>query len=79
MRISGADLRDADMSGADIDHSCLPLWCGAKFKADDRICKQIIAHAKDIMKRSDCGNAKLLKLMDEYAKGWHREKDFKGL
>ena len=51
--LSGADLSGADLSGADIDYSCLPLWCGAKFKADDRICKQLVAHALMILKLSE--------------------------
>ena len=43
--LSGADLRGAELIGADIDFSCLPLWCGSlSAKFDDKQIKQFIYH-----------------------------------
>jgi len=40
-----ADLQDADLQGANLDYSCLPLWCGSKgMIVDRRIAAQIAAH-----------------------------------
>ena len=40
-----ADLRGADLRGANLDFSCLPLWCGSKqMKVDRKIALQILAH-----------------------------------
>ena len=40
-----ADLQHADLLGANLDFSCLPLWCGgSKFKADAKLMAQIAAH-----------------------------------
>ena len=74
--LRGANLCGADLRGANLDFSCLPLWCGAKFKADDRICKQLVAHALMILQLSGCGSKSLLSEMDNYKKGWRREKEF---
>jgi hypothetical protein len=76
-----ADLREADLSGADLreadlDYSCLPLWCGGQFKADERICKQLVAHVVRIMELSEIDNPELIEKMNEYKKGWHREGEF---
>jgi len=71
-----ADLRGADMRGVNLDFSCLPLWCGGQFKADDRICKQLVAHTVRIMELSDIDQPELIKLMNGYKKGWHREDEF---
>jgi len=49
--LSGADLSGADLSGAnlrdaDLDFSCWPLWCGtSKVTVDEKIAKQLLAHA----------------------------------
>ena len=44
-----ADLHDANLWGANLDFSCLPLWCGgSKFKADAKIVRQILAHVSTI-------------------------------
>ena len=44
--LSDADLSDADLRGANIDFSCLPLWCGSlSAHFDDRQIIQIIYHA----------------------------------
>lgn len=71
-----ASLRSADLSGADLDFSSLPLWCGGQFKADERICKQLVAHTLRIMELSDEGSEELRSLMTEYKTGWHREGEF---
>ena len=43
--LRGADLRGAGLIGADIDFSCLPLWCGSlSAKFDDKQIKQFIYH-----------------------------------
>lgn len=35
----------ADLSGADLDNSCWPLWCGATdVKIDDRIVAKLLFH-----------------------------------
>jgi hypothetical protein len=40
-----ADLHGADLSGADLDYSCWPLWCGSKdVIVDVRIAAQKAAH-----------------------------------
>jgi len=73
------DLRGANLRGCNMNYASLGLWCGSKFEADERICKQLVAHVKDIMRRSGEGSPELLRLMDEYAAGWHCESEFKGL
>ena len=40
-----ADLRWADLRGADLDYSCWPLWCGSKkVRVDVKIAAQLAAH-----------------------------------
>lgn len=40
-----ADLRDANLQGADLDFSCFPLWCGGlDIHLDDRQLIQIAYH-----------------------------------
>jgi hypothetical protein len=74
--LRGADLWRANLNGVNLDFSVLPLWCGGQFKADNRICKQILAHAKRIMELSEEGSPELHELMAKYIKGWHRESEF---
>ena len=74
--LSGADLRGANLSRADIDFSVLPLWCGGQFKTDKKICKQLVAHVVRIMELSEIDKPELIKMMNEYKKGWHRESEF---
>ena len=41
-----ANLCNADLHGADLDFSCWPLWCGtSKVTVDEKIAKQLLAHA----------------------------------
>jgi hypothetical protein len=43
--LSGADLREAKLSWADLDFSCLPLWCGSfGMQVDSRFVRQLAAH-----------------------------------
>jgi len=74
--LQDADLRGADLRGANLDFSCLPLWCGGQFKTDEKICKQLVAHVVKIMELSKIDEPVLIKLMNEYKKGWHREIEF---
>ena len=40
-----ANLRDANLCGADLDFSCLPMWCGGlDVQIDDRLARQILYH-----------------------------------
>ena len=44
--LEGADLWEANLAGADIDFSCLPLWCGSlRAYFDDKQIIQIVYHA----------------------------------
>jgi hypothetical protein len=72
----GCDFRGADLSGCNIDYSSLPLWCGGQFKTDERICKQLVAHVVKIMELSEIDQPELIKKMNTYKKGWHRESEF---
>jgi len=71
--LRGAYLREADLRGANMDFSCLPLLCGGRFKAGNRICKQLVAHVVQIMELSEIDEPELIKAMKEYKTGWHRE------
>ena len=43
--LRGADLCEANPRGADLDYSCLPLWCGSlEANFDSRQLKQIAYH-----------------------------------
>ncbi len=40
-----ADLREADLTGADLDYSSWPLWCGSlSVQIDDKLVRQLIYH-----------------------------------
>ena len=42
---SGADLTDADLTRANLDYSCWPLWCGSKsVKVNLKLSMQLAAH-----------------------------------
>ena len=74
--LQDANLRGANLRGANLDFSCLSLWCGGQFKADDKINKQLVAHTVRIMELSEIDQPELIKMMNEYKKGWHREDEF---
>ena len=74
--LRGADLSDAILRGADIDYSCLPLWCGSlEAHFDDRQLKQIAYHLVKAglhsRNASEETKAELSKLID-FANGFHR-------
>ena len=49
----GANLRDADLYGANIDFSCLPLWCGSlHVHFDNRQMIQILYHLLSVVSYS---------------------------
>ena len=48
------DLSWSDLSGANLDHSCLPLWCGSlKANFDDKQIKQFLYHVLSGVKNSN--------------------------
>ena len=74
--LSGADLSDADLGKADIDYSCLPLWCGSlSANFDDRQLKQIAYHlvkaGLQSKNASEETKTELRKLIP-FANGFHR-------
>ncbi len=45
MEKNGKNLGGADLSDADLDYSCWPLWCGSlTAQIDDRIAMQLLYH-----------------------------------
>jgi hypothetical protein len=77
--LSGADLSDANLGGANLDYSCLPLWCGslgANF--DDRQLVQIAYHlvraGLNSNNASEETKKELSKLID-FANKFHRVKE----
>ena len=70
--LSRADLRYANLHGADIDYSCWPLWCGSfNVKVDARIARQLAYH----FCRLDCDDSEYLearKAIAEFANKFHR-------
>ena len=62
--------------GADLDFSCLPLWCGAlKMKTDERQRKQIAYHLLSLIQiAEDATNEEqsLFACVQDYANGFHR-------
>ena len=52
--LRGADLSYADLRCANLDYSCLPLWCGSLLaNMDDRQVKQLLYHTLSIVKHSN--------------------------
>jgi hypothetical protein len=70
-QLQGSDFRGADLRGADIDFSCLPLWCGGlEWKIDERIAAQIAYHFCSMK----CDSEKFIKArnsMIEFANEFH--------
>lgn len=67
-----ANLREADLRGADLDYSCWPLWCGSlDVKVDRRIAAQLCYH----FCRLDCDDPAYLEARNavlEFANTFHR-------
>jgi hypothetical protein len=48
------DFRLADLREANLDFSCLPLWCGGlDFKVDEKIARQMLYHLLNIAQTSN--------------------------
>lgn len=74
-----ADLREADLGHADLDYSCLPLWCGSlSANFDDRQLKQIAYHlvkaGLQSKNASEETKTELRKLIP-FANGFHRAEE----
>jgi hypothetical protein len=70
-----ADLTYADLTGADIDYSCWPLWCGSKnVKVDARIAAQLAAHFC-VLDCDDKEYQKARKAVLKFAKTSHRAEE----
>lgn len=67
-----ADLRAADLRGANIDYSCWPLWCGSlDVIVDRRIFCQLAYHlCRVIVDDDDCKEAQLM--LGRLANEFHR-------
>lgn len=67
-----ANLRYANLHGADLDYSCWPLWCGSlDVKVGARIARQLAYH----FCRLDCDDPEYLearKAIARFANGFHR-------
>ena len=73
-----ANLKGANLRGADLDYSCLPLWCGSLHaNFDDRQLKQIAYHLVKAGLQSENASEEtkqeLSKIVD-FANGFHRVK-----
>lgn len=74
--LTGATLVETDLKGANLDYSCLPLWCGSLYAHfDDRQLKQIAYHLVKAGLHSKNASPEtkreLAKLID-FANGFHR-------
>ena len=74
--LCGANLRDADLRRADLDFSCLPLWCGSlTAHFDDKQLRQIAYHlvkaGLNSKNASEETKKELAKLVD-FANEFHR-------
>lgn len=79
VNLQRADLYKADLKGANIDYSCLPLWCGSlNANFDSKQLKQIAYHLIKAGLQSTNATKKdkqeLSKLID-YANSFHRAKE----
>ena len=70
--LCGADLRKADLRGANIDYACWPLWCGSLgVKVDVRIARQFAYHLCAL----DCDDPEYIKARNAllpFANQFHR-------
>ena len=69
---AGANLSRADLSDADLDFSCLPLWCGSfGIKVDDRLLHQLCYHICKLDSNTDDFKA-VKTALTNYANKFHR-------
>ena len=70
-----ADLSEANLSGADLDYSCWPLWCGSlDVTVDRRIAAQLAYH----FCRLDCDDPAYIQARNAvlaFANQFHRAKE----
>lgn len=70
-----ADLVHADFRGANLDYSCIPLWCGfRKVNVDINLIRQILAHVMTLRCDDDAFNSIKACIFDEARKS-HRASD----
>ena len=70
--LRNADLWNADLQGANVDYSCLPLWCGLlNIKIDRRIAAQLAYHFC-AMQCDDPEVGEMQKSMYAFANTFHR-------
>ncbi len=71
--LSGVDLSGANLSGVDLDYATLPLSCGGlNFKIDERLAKQFLFHALNLIQYSDIEIPKDRESLINYANEFHR-------
>lgn len=57
-----ATLTGANLTGADLDFSTLPLWCGGlNFTIDKKQAKQLMYHVVNLMQHSKLDTSKIIK------------------
>ncbi|MDR1398637.1 MAG: hypothetical protein LBJ41_01765 [Treponema sp.] len=65
----------ADLRGADLDYSCLPLWCGGlQWQVDVRIAAQLAYHLCSM----DCDDPEFIKVRNnllDFANKFHRAQE----
>ena len=71
--LSSADLRVADLSGANVDFSSWPLWCGSLkgVKVDARIARQLAYHLCSVV----CDDPEFTSIRDQilpFANKFHK-------
>ncbi|RKZ98961.1 MAG: hypothetical protein DRQ46_00360, partial [Gammaproteobacteria bacterium] len=68
-----ANLCGADLDGADLDFSSLPLWCGGlSFRIDERLAKQLMYHTLQIMDYSGIDIPQNIEELQAFANGFHQ-------
>ena len=77
--LSHADLSGADLRGANLDYSCLPLWCGSlSVNFDDRQLKQMAYHLVNAGLQSKNASEETkteLRKLIPFANGFHRAEE----
>ena len=75
--LSGANLCNADLRGANLDLSCLPLWCGSLApRTDRRLRVQLCFHFLSWIKNAgnaDADELEILEKLRNYANEFHKQ------